>query len=209
MLKTNDSLHTINLSKNMIGFTHVDERRMLEIKLKNQDKLKDSTFDKLFYDSLGLEHFAIAFKNTDRIRSLDISENDIGGDNFLILMPIFESNRFIEHLNVADCQIDGHCADRLCSILKNGNQSLKLLKFRNSNLGEIGANAIAELIRGHLSLVELEIFNCGIEETGGNIIGNALKTNFCIEKLIIGQNYLSKKDVEQIKQSVLFNTQYN
>ena len=76
---------------------------------------------------------------------------------------------------------------------------MKLLKFRNSNLGELGANAIAELIRGHMSLVELEIFNCGIEETGGNVIGNALKTNFCIEKLIIGQNYLSKKDVEQIK----------
>lgn len=76
---------------------------MLEIKLKNQDKLKDSTFDKLFYDSLGLEHFTIAFQNTNRIKSLDISENDIGGQNFLILMPIFESNRMIENLNVADC----------------------------------------------------------------------------------------------------------
>ena len=124
----------------MIGFTHVDERRMLEIKLKNQDKLEKDTFDQLFYDSLGLEHFTIAFQNTDRIKSLDISENDIGGDNFLILLPLFESNKKIENLNVADCQINGVCADRLCQILKERNQSLKLLKFRNSELGEIGAN---------------------------------------------------------------------
>lgn len=58
-------------------------------------------------------------------------------------------------------------------------------------------------------MIELEIFNCGIGEKGGNAIGNALKTNFCIEKLSIGENILQKKDVEQIQQSVIFNTQYN
>ena len=33
---------------------------------------------------------------------------------------------------------------------------------------------------------------------GGNAIGNALKTNFCIEKLSIGDNKLHRRDVEQI-----------
>ena len=89
------------------------------------------------------------------------------------------------------------------------NKSLKLLKFRNSNLGETGAHAIADLIRGHMSLVELEVFNCSIDEKGGSAIGNALKTNFCIEKLSIGDNILDNSDVEQIQQSVIFNTQYN
>ena len=60
-----------------------------------------------------------------------------------------------------------------------------------------------------MSLSFLEIFNCGIDEAGGNAIGNALKTNFCIEKLSIGENVLHERDVDQIKQSVLFNTQYN
>ena len=87
----------------MIGLTYVDEREVLEIKMKNQERLKQSTFDKLFYDSLGLEHFTIAFKNTGRIRSLDISENDIGSENFLIMLQIFESNIDIENLNIADC----------------------------------------------------------------------------------------------------------
>ena len=58
-------------------------------------------------------------------------------------------------------------------------------------------------------MVLLEIFNCGIDEAGGNAIGNALKTNFCIENLSIGANFLAQQDVDQIKQSVLFNTQYN
>ena len=85
---------------------------------------------------------------------------------------------------------------KLCGILKQTNKSLKHLKFRNSNLGWVGANAIAELIREHMTLVELEVFNCSIDEKGGSAIGNALKTNFCIEKLSIGDNILDNSDVE-------------
>jgi Ran GTPase-activating protein (RanGAP) involved in mRNA processing and transport len=80
---------------------------------------------------------------------LDISENDIGFKNFLILLDIFKSNTQIETLNVADCTLDGDCASKLCSILEEKNMALKLLKFRNSNLGEEGAQAIANLIGGH------------------------------------------------------------
>jgi len=127
----------------------------------------------------------------------------------MLLMPVFQANTQIEKLNVADCKLDGACARELCSILKEKNSALRLLKFRNSNLGEEGANAIAELIRDHLSLVEIEMFNCDIAEEGGNAIGNALKTNFCIEKLSIGDNTIFQRDVEQIQQSVIFNTQYN
>ena len=63
---------------------------------------------------------------------LDISENDIGSENFMILMPIFESNTQIETLNVADCNLDGFCATALCQILKQSNTKLTTLKFRNS-----------------------------------------------------------------------------
>ena len=102
----------------MIGLTYVDEREVLEIKMKNQEKLLEATFDKLFYDSLGLEHFTQAFIKTDRIKSLDISENDIGRKNFMILLPVFKANVFIENLNVADCQLDGYSVASMCEILK-------------------------------------------------------------------------------------------
>ena len=45
VLKVNNSITSINLSKNMIGYTYMDERKVLEIKMKNQKKIKDSTFD--------------------------------------------------------------------------------------------------------------------------------------------------------------------
>ena len=145
-LKQNNSLQKIDLSKNCIGYTYVEERKLLEIKMKNQERLRDSTFEQLFYNSLGIEHFAIAFSETDRIKVLDLSENDIGSQNFSLLMKVFRSNTKIDTLNVADCRLDGSCAEELCGILKEHNEKLNLLKFRNSPLGERGAMAIADLI---------------------------------------------------------------
>ena len=40
-LKHNTSITHINLSKNQIGFKYVEESKQIEIKMKNQDKLKD------------------------------------------------------------------------------------------------------------------------------------------------------------------------
>lgn len=79
----------------MIGYTYMDERKVLEIKMKNQKKIKDSTFDQLFYHSIGIEHFSIALSDTNRIKHIDLSENDIGKQNFLLLLDIFRSNSLI------------------------------------------------------------------------------------------------------------------
>jgi Ran GTPase-activating protein (RanGAP) involved in mRNA processing and transport len=196
-LKHNSSVTHINLSKNFVGYRHIEEAQVIEMKMKNQEKLKDFSFEQLFYDSLGLEHLTIALENTERLKHLDLSENDLGASNFKLLLRLFPKNTQIEVLNVADCKLDVHGAVELCKILERTNKnSLRNLYFRNSRIGDEGAAGIAKLIKGNTSIVELEIFNCGVSERGGAAIGEALKTNFCIEKLSIGENILNKKDVE-------------
>lgn len=93
-------------------------------------------------------------------------------------MKIFESNTNVKNLNLADCKLNGECAVKLCKVLKEKNFSLRMIKFRNSIFSEEGVEAIADLLRRHKSMVDLEIFNCGITERGGRAIGDALKTNF-------------------------------
>jgi hypothetical protein len=95
----------------------VEESKIIEMKMKHQDKLKDFSFESLFYDSLGIEHFTLALKNMTQLEHLDLSENDIGPSNFKILLPIFKSNINIGYLNVADCKLNGDCAEQLCKIL--------------------------------------------------------------------------------------------
>jgi len=130
----------VNLSKNFIGYKFIEEAKVIEMKMKNQDKLKDFSFEQLFYDSLGLEHLTIALENTNRIKHLDISENDLGPVNFRLLLRLFPKNCNIEVLNVADCKIDAAGAVELCKIIQKTNKaSLRNLYFRNSRIGDEGA----------------------------------------------------------------------
>lgn len=103
--------------------------------MKNQTKLKDFSYQEEFYNSLGLEHFSLALSNSDRLRHLDLSENDLGPVNFAVLQPIFVSNTHIETLNLADSKLDGPSIEQLCkSLLKN--DSLKFLYMRNCKFGD-------------------------------------------------------------------------
>ena len=75
----------INLSKNFIGYKYIEESKVIEMKMKNQEKLKDFSFEQLFYDSLGLEHLTLALesrKDEKSLKMLDLSENDLGPNNF-------------------------------------------------------------------------------------------------------------------------------
>lgn len=61
----------------------------------------------MLYESLGLEHFAIALQETDKLTQVDLSSNQIGPSNFSLLQKIFKTNINIELLNLDECRIDG------------------------------------------------------------------------------------------------------
>lgn len=137
-MKHNNSITHIDLSKNKIGLKYVEESKVIEYKMKNQDKLKDFSFQQHFYDSIGLEHFSLALSNDNRLEHLDLSENDLGPKNFSLLQKIFKVNTKIESLNIADCWIDGEQTDYLCQSLKK-NTKLKYLYLRNCRIGDRGS----------------------------------------------------------------------
>lgn len=110
--------------------------------------MKDFSYQEEFYDSLGLEHFAISLTNTDRIRYLSLSENDLGPKNFSVLQPIFIKNIYIQTLNLADCKLDGPETVKLCDSLLN-NKVLKHLYMRNCEIGDLGASSLAKLVGDH------------------------------------------------------------
>lgn len=156
-LRRNMSITHLNLSKNFIG---------IECKQKQGNGP--------LYSSLGVEHFAIALRETDRILELDLSTNNIGSANFEFLQSIFSKNINIELLNLDDCRIDEKQVEKLCSLLSN-NKKLKYMYLSNNKIGVGGSKAVAKLILSCTTLLELDLFNCSINEEGAVELGAALK----------------------------------
>ena len=157
-LKNTTVLKNINLSRNFIGFKYLEESKVIELKMQNKDKIKELNFEELFYDSLGIEHLSLALSKRPMLEYIDFSDNDIGPNNFKLLMKVFEINTNIRYINIADCKINGETTAELCSILTN-NKQLKSLLIRNCPIGDTGAEAVGKMIKNHTSLQELELFN--------------------------------------------------
>lgn len=189
-LKRNQSITHLNLSKNFIGLHSASRQNMARS-----------------YSSLGVEHFALALQDTDRIVELDLSSNDIGSDNFEFLQRIFKSNTNIELLNLDNCRIDEQQVKKLCEVL-TANKRLRYMYLSNNPIRIIGSQAVSRLILSCTSLVELDLFNCKINEQGASEIGAALRQNFGVQKLSIGQNEIPNREIEIIQSSVVFNTNY-
>tara|TARA_B110000285_G_C15093860_1_gene600734 strand:+ start:1108 stop:1296 length:189 start_codon:yes stop_codon:yes gene_type:complete len=62
----------------------MEPEQVEKLRRDNRAKLDNYTFNELFYNSLGAEHFAIALAETDRLTELDLSQNDLG-PNFGLL----------------------------------------------------------------------------------------------------------------------------
>ena len=92
-VKNASGIKKLNLSQNYIGYKYLEESKVIELKMQNQDKIKELNFEQLFYDSLGLEHLSIALSQRPMLTSIDLSDNDIGPKNFRLLMKVFEASR--------------------------------------------------------------------------------------------------------------------
>jgi len=84
----NASITHINLSRNRLGLRKT-EGTPLE---KASPTVEGEEEPDSKYFSLGIEHFAKALAETNRIKEMDLSLNDIGPDNFRLLQCIFMSN---------------------------------------------------------------------------------------------------------------------
>lgn len=157
-LKNTTALKNLNLSRNFIGFKYLEESKVIELKIQNKNKIKEISLEDLFYDSLGIEHLSIALSKNPTLEHIDFSNNDIGSTNFKFLMNVFKVNLNIKFINIADSKINGETAAELCTILTN-NKQLKSLLIRNCPIGDMGAEAVGNMIKNHTSLQELELFN--------------------------------------------------
>jgi Ran GTPase-activating protein (RanGAP) involved in mRNA processing and transport len=101
-LKNTTSLTKINLSRNFIGKKYLEESKEIELRVKNKTKLKESDYGDLFYDSLGIEHLSLALSKRPQLEYVDFSDNDIGSKSFGLLMKVFEVNKGITFVNIAD-----------------------------------------------------------------------------------------------------------
>ncbi len=83
-----------------------------------------------------------------------------------------------------------------------GNTTLTSLNLYNNEIGEAGARAIAESLKGNTTLTTLDLGNNSIGEPGARAIAENLKGNTTLSTLDLGWNSIGETGVQAVAESL-------
>jgi len=129
---------------------------------------------------------------------LDLNDNNIGDRGAIAIATACASQGRIQRLCVCGNSITHVGAKAIASVLKQS--KMEYLAMNRNQIGDGGAKALAEAIRGNGDLARLEISNNGIGVQGGLAIAKALRQNknSSIYSLNLSYNLISEVVAEEL-----------
>ena len=150
------------------------------------------------FDDLGR-----ALKINERLKSLNISHNDISDTKMQGIVDALSYNKTLQLLDISGNELSSQITEDLAHAL-NHNSCLCLLALGSNNIGDEGAIHLSSALKLNRTLTSLYLRDNKITNQGAVAIANALKENMVLMKLDMSMNDISDEGV-----SALYKIFYN
>ena len=162
---------------------------------------------------------ALLYKNR-QVKTLILSNGALGDDGCACIANSLQFNTRLHSLVLGPNDIGAGGAERIATVLKNHNFSLRCLEIdgnpkigrdaEGENEGEEGATALAEAIgdfffRNYGRLECFALSSCGISDAAAELFGNALFMNRKLLTLDLSRNKISNRGALFIADGLLHN----
>ncbi|CAB1418188.1 unnamed protein product [Pleuronectes platessa] len=125
--------------------------------------------------SKGSKCLATALRQSQRLRQLDLSRNNIGNDGLQHLSKGLRSPECqLEALKLSQCNIEVRGCSYLASALEKNSDSLSVLDLSINMVRDKGASEIFKKL-DISKLTKLEMYHCGLTASSCRAIGEALR----------------------------------
>lgn len=129
--------------------------------------------------SEGAAYLANVLKGNYTLRELDLEGNQIGPDAASMLVEqLAENNRTLECINLAWNELGEHGANELADALKK-NESITNIRLDGNMIGSGGAISLAKALDYNLTLSSMTLTNNQIEDAGAFAFASALGKPTC------------------------------
>ena len=112
----------------------------------------------------------------------------IGDAGALFVAEKLRGNSIVEELDLRKCGIGAVGARALAESLSGHNDSLKVLVLWDNDIGDDGAQALAQMLKKNTTLEKLSLGKCGVGDRGARALSEALKENFALKSLYLYSN---------------------
>ncbi|PRP80501.1 hypothetical protein PROFUN_11723 [Planoprotostelium fungivorum] len=179
-LMINNTLHQLDLSCNRLGQTGI--RVIADSAFRDgafiaELNLSQTNMDTTSCISLGnalREIFASKRAGTFKLKSLDISGNNISDEGLTWLTSCLRENRTIIHWNLSDNGATDKSASDVAGEFLSKMSPIRSLNLSRNKLDVRGAQSLATSICNPASLTRLHLSGCDIKTTGANALFKAL-----------------------------------
>ena len=124
------------------------------------------------------------------LQELDLSKNPIGEKGILPLAHAISTNTSLKKLNIAGCKIQAQGFVDFCDLLEL-NMNLVTLIAHHNPIRDEGATKMADVIRVHPTLKEIDLEVCEIGDPGSKELFSAAVVSSALEKISVKNNLIN------------------
>lgn len=206
-----NNLSSINLRLNMLD----DESSKVLDKEKEEERRRKNRFTKdldhevvIISSQINLAEdiieLAEAIKYSTKVRSLNLSNNNIGNKVSDILTEAIKANNRITKLVLSYNKLGDGFAESLSKILVR-NKTIAILDLSHNQISESGADSLSKALKDNNTLNKLYLSYNQIKEDGAQSIGEDLLANnqvIAIEYLDLSGNHIGDRGVNHISKGI-------
>ena len=168
------------------------------------DHIKDNEVKpslRIEVNSITARSLAKAMWVNDTITCLDLSSIDLNDHAGCYLARILKHNNTLKKIELDNNKLGSKACQAFGESLLT-NTSLKYLSLDSNSIATYqdmnGLKALAEALRMNRTLTSLNLWRCGINMGGGNILAGGIEDNDTILFCSIGHNNIEMSDVKRI-----------
>ena len=198
MLQKNKTLHTLYVSRNLIGHIGlysiskglITNSSLVELYLSNCSLEITEEVDTVVTEML---------QTNKTLRKLYIPSNPLADIGASFIAKSLKLNDTLTDLSLENCDITLRETDIL-------NSTLKVLRVGENPLGDKGVGRLAELLKHNQSLRRLLINKCGVTDIGMVSLADALRTNWTLRSLNILENCITEHGLSHLIEALAVNS---
>ena len=172
-----------------------EEQRPLFMTQVDRFKLSKPTF---------YQQLIQVFNNDLKLTNLNLSNNQIGKAEALVLAEALHHNSKLKLLNIDDNQIDDAGIQDLAEALHH-NSSLTLLDAGKNRISDEGAQALAKALHHNSTLKRLFLYDNQIGDEGAQALAKALHHNSTLMIFLLGNNRIRDASAKSLTEALLHN----
>ena len=143
--------------------------------------------------------------NDGTMKSLNLSNNNIGNEGVISLAKALKENSSITTLDLSYNKIGPEAATALAEAFKV-NSTITMVNLRWNNMGDTGATALAEALKENSTIQSVNLFYNNFGATGATALAEALKLNQSIRFLDLSYNKIGPEGATEIADALKVNS---